>query len=161
MPCLAEISSVVLYFCDFVSMSFWKRARHFIWRNMTLFIQGSSVQILVEISPVVLERRILKVSQCIAIFCYMYYLPLKKVCLFVSSNLNFLYFTVICVKFSFNWLSGSGEDKYWKVLTDGRMTEDRWSEKLTWAFSSGELKQTISQIVLVSIILKTEVPFLF
>ena len=32
--------------------------------------------------------------------------------------------------------------KMWKVYrqTDRQTTEDRWSEKLTWAFSSGELK---------------------
>ena len=129
MPFLAEISPVVLYFCDFVSMSFWKRARHFICRNMTLFIQGSSVQILVEISPVVLERRILKVSQCIAIFCY--YLPLKKVCPFVSSNLNYLFFIILCVKLSWNWLSVLEKKK--KILKTlprdfyGRRTGDQKS----------------------------------
>ena len=29
-------------------------------------------------------------------------------------------------------------------LTDGQKTDDRWSEKLTWAFSSGELKEPVN-----------------
>ena len=43
----------------------------------------------------------------------------------------------------FNWPSGSGEeDENVKSLqtNDRQTTDDRWSEKLTWAFSSGELK---------------------
>ena len=58
---------------------------------------------------------------------------------------------MLCAKFGWNWPSGSEEeDEHVKSLqtdrqTDGRMdgqtaADDRWSEKLTWAFSSGELK---------------------
>ena len=40
--------------------------------------------------------------------------------------------------------------KMWKVYrrTDRQTTDDRWSEKLTWAFSSGELKTIQWEIVI-------------
>ena len=57
---------------------------------------------------------------------------------------------MLCAKIGWNWPSGSGEeDEHVKSLqadgrtdgqTDRQTTDDRWSEKLTWAFSSGELK---------------------
>ena len=53
---------------------------------------------------------------------------------------------MLCAKFGWNWPSGSWEeDENGKSLqtggqTDRRTTDDRRSEKLTWAFSSGELK---------------------
>ena len=77
---------------------------------------------------------------------------------FIWTNLNPLHPKMLCVKFSWNWLSGSWEEvENWKSLqtdgqTDGRtdgqtdrqtdrqMTDGRQSEKLTWAFSSGDLK---------------------
>ena len=63
---------------------------------------------------------------------------------------------MLCAKFGWNWPSGSGEevenvkslqtDRQTDGQTDGQTdrqtTNDRWSEKLTWAFSSGELKIT-------------------
>ena len=57
------------------------------------------------------------------------------------TNLNPLHPRMLCAKFSWNWLSGSREDGNVKSLrTDRQTTDERWSEKLTWAFSSGELK---------------------
>ena len=53
---------------------------------------------------------------------------------------------MLCAKIGWNWPSGAGEeDENVKSLqtdgqTDRQTTDDRWSEKLTWAFSSGELK---------------------
>ena len=65
---------------------------------------------------------------------------------------------MLCAKFGWNWSSGSGEedenvkslqtDRQTDRQTDGRTDgqtdrqtpDDSWSEKLTWAFSSGELK---------------------
>ena len=47
---------------------------------------------------------------------------------------------ILCAKFGWNGPSGSGEDKNVKSLRTGKQTDDRRSEKLTWALSSGELK---------------------
>ena len=72
--------------------------------------------------------------------------PWKRAGPFIWTNLNPLHPSMLCAKFGWNWPSGSGEeDENVKSLqTDGRTdretTDDRWSEKLTWAFSSGELK---------------------
>ena len=62
---------------------------------------------------------------------------------------------MLCTKFGWNWPSGPGEEdeNVKRLQTDGRTdgrtdrqrTDDRWSEKLTWAFSSGELKNYWSQ----------------
>ena len=78
----------------------------FIWTNLNHLHQGCFVPSLVQIGPVVLEKKM----------------------------------------------------KMWKVYrqtdgpTDRQTTDDRWSEKLTWAFSSGELKwltliYTLTQII--------------
>ena len=56
---------------------------------------------------------------------------------------------MLCAKFGWNWPSGSGEeDENVKSLQQRqrqwqrrrRTTDKFWSEKLTWAFGSGELK---------------------
>ena len=80
--------------------------------------------------------------------------PWKRAWPFIWTNLNPLHPRMLCAKFGWNWPSSSGEedenvkslqtDRQTDRWTDGRMdgqtTDDRWSEKLTWAFSSGELK---------------------
>ena len=51
---------------------------------------------------------------------------------------------MLCAMFGWNWSCGSGEEdenmKNLGQLQRLRQTMDKWSEKLTWAFSSGELK---------------------
>ena len=61
---------------------------------------------------------------------------------FIWTNLNPLHPRVLCTKFGWNWPSGSGEeDEDVKSSRQRRRTMDKfWSEKLTWAFGSGELK---------------------
>ena len=68
---------------------------------------------------------------------------------FISSNLNPLQPRMLCAQFGWNWPSGSGEEynvkSLWQQQRQGgqqRWTTDiLWSEKLTWTFSSGELKR--------------------
>ena len=84
--------------------------------------------------------------------------PWKRAGPFIWTNLNPLHPRMLCAKFGWNWPSGSGEDENVKSLqtdrqtdrktdrrtdggTDRQTPDDRWSEKLTWAFSSGELKR--------------------
>ena len=57
---------------------------------------------------------------------------------------------MLCAKFGWNWPSGSGEeDENVKSLRQRqrqqrrRTTDKFWSEKLTWAFGSGELKMNL------------------
>ena len=48
---------------------------------------------------------------------------------------------MLCAKFGWNCPCGSGEeDENVKSLQTDRWTDNRWLEKLIWAFSSGELK---------------------
>ena len=75
------------------------------------------------------------------------YLPLKKG---MALHLNKLESTspwVLCAKFGWNWPSGSWEEDeiviQKRLQTDGQM-DNRRSEKLTWAISSGELKSDCS-----------------
>ena len=84
--------------------------------------------------------------------------PWKRAGPFNWTNLNPRYPRMICAKFSWNWPSGSGQEDFvlesplpkdalcqiWLKLAQWflkrRWKFERWSEKLTWAFSSGELK---------------------
>ena len=70
-------------------------------------------------------------------------------------NLNSLYPRMHCAKFAWNWPSGSGEeDENVKSLSQRqrprrqrRTTDKLWSEKLTWAFSSGKLKRVKDKLI--------------
>ena len=64
-------------FCYFVITSPWKRTWSFIWINWIPFTQGWLLPSLVEIGPVVLEKKIFKFVQCI--FAISYLSPLEKV----------------------------------------------------------------------------------
>ena len=75
--------------------------------------------------------------------------PWKKAGRFFWTNLNSLHSMMLCAKFGWNWPSCSGEeDENVKSLRQRRRqrrqrrrTADKfWSEKLTRAFGSGELK---------------------
>ena len=80
--------------------------------------------------------------------------PWKRARPFIWTNLNPLHPRMLCGKFGWNWPGGSGEeDENVKSLRrqrqqqqqqrqrrQRRTTDKFWSEKLTWAFGSGELK---------------------
>ena len=76
--------------------------------------------------------------------------PWKKAWPFIWTNLNPLHQRMLCAKIGLNLSSGSGEeDKNVKSLRQQRRrrqqrrTMDKfWSEKLSWALGSGELKTT-------------------
>ena len=80
--------------------------------------------------------------------------PWKRAGPSIWTNLNPLHPGILCAKFGWNWPSGSGEeDENVKSLqTDRQTTHDRWSEKLTWAFSSGELKKIYSSKIILFLI---------
>ena len=74
------------------------------------------------------------------------YLPLEKGGALHLNKLDPLHPRMHCAKLGWNLPSGSGEgDENVKSLQQrqrqrGRTTNKFWSEKLTWAFGSGELK---------------------
>ena len=89
-------------------------------------------------------------------FCYFIIIsPWKSAGPIMWTNLNPLHPRMLCAMFGWNWLRGFWIRR-WKCekFTDGRMdrqtdrrtdrrTEGQWTtDKLTWAFSSGELKTT-------------------
>ena len=96
--------------------------------------------------------------------------PSKRVEPFIWTNLNPLHPRMLCAKFGWNWLSGHGsgeEDEYMKSLRQQRQrlqrlqrrqrrqrrtTDKFWSEKLTWAFGSGELKTGILKVLVVNLL---------
>ena len=75
------------------------------------FTQGCFVQRLVEIGPVVLEKKILKFRQCIFAICVIIS-PWKRAGLFIWTNLNPLHPRMLCAKFSWNRPSGSWEEDF-------------------------------------------------
>ena len=80
-------------------------------------------------------------------------LPWKRAGPFIWRNLNLLHPRMLCAKFGWNWPSGSWEEvkNRESLQTDrqtDRQTDDgrKGSEKLSWAFSSGELKTQLAHI---------------
>ena len=78
------------------------------------------------------------------------YLPLgkDKALHFNKPESNPLHPRMLFAKFGWNWTSGSGEEdengeslRHWQRQRRRRSTDKFWSEKLTWAFGSGELKR--------------------
>jgi hypothetical protein len=66
--------------------------------------------------------------------------PLTRTWSFIWTILNPLYLRIICANFGYNWSSSSGEEVENVCLTDRRMMDNGRLVKLTWDFSSGELK---------------------
>ena len=70
------------------------------------FIQGCSVLCLVEIGPVVLEKKILITFNMILHFFYMYYHPWKKAWHFIWIDMNSLHPRMLSAIFCRKWPSG-------------------------------------------------------
>ena len=120
-----------MYFHYFIIISPRKRAGPFIWTNLNPlhprmlcakfgwnWLSGSG------------EEDFLIMSMYLHYFVIIS--PWKRAGPFIWRNLNPLHPRMLCAKFGWNWLSGSGgEDKNVYRQTDGQTTDDRWSEKLT------------------------------
>ena len=86
-------------------------------------------------------------------FCFFIIIsPWKRAWPFICINLNPLNPRMLFAKFGWNWPTGSGEEdenvKNLRQQQQGRQqqtTDKLWSEKLTWAFASGELKRTYEE----------------
>ena len=97
-------------------------------------------------------------------FCYFVIIsPWKRAGPFICTNvnLNHLHPRMHCAKFGWNWLSGSGEeDENVKSLRQQqrqrrRTTNKFWSERLTWAKASSELKMKNFFLTIVRISLQS------
>ena len=129
------------YFCIFVIISPLKRTCPFIWTNLnSLHPRMICTKFDRNWSSGSGEEDFLNF---LVYFCFFAIIsPCRKALPFIWTKLNPLAPRMICSKFGWNWPSGSGEEvENVKVYrqTD-RQTDDGRSEKLTWAFSSGELK---------------------
>ena len=84
----------------------------------------------------------------------------SSLCDSIWTNLNPLHPRMLCTMFGWNWPSGSGEEdanvkSLWqrqrrrqrRQRKRRRTTDKFWSEKLTWAFGSGELKRNNKQTI--------------
>ena len=75
--------------------------------------------------------------------------PCKRAWSFIWRDLNPLYPRMLCANFGWNWLSGSGEEKYemFTVTTTPTTTDKFLSDKLTWALVSGELIKNTEYVI--------------
>ena len=91
--------------------TFWEFNGSYFKQSLIHFTQGCFVPNLVEIGPVVLEKKFFKISSM-----YIYYFvivsPLKSVWPFVWTNLNPLHPRNHRAKFGLNWPSGYGEKDF-------------------------------------------------
>ena len=73
--------------------------------------------------------------------------PWKRAWPLICTNLNSIHLRMLSVKYGWKWSSCSGEEDE-NVKVYRRTMDNRQSEKLNWAFSSGELKKdkTIKKI---------------
>ena len=141
-----------MFFHNFVIISPWKRAGPFIWTNLNpLYWKMLCAKFGWNWPSGSVEEDFLNLSIYLSNFVIIS--PWKRTCPFICTNLNPLHPRMLCVKFGWNWLSASGEeDENVKSLRRGQWqrpqqqkqrqqtTDKIWSEKLTWALGSGELK---------------------
>ena len=82
-----------------------------------------------------LRRGFFKFRKCI-FFYFVTISPWKRTGPFIWTNLSPLRPRMLWAKFGWNWPSGSGEED-----ENVKMWKKNWSEQLTWAFGSGEVKK--------------------
>ena len=108
--------------------------------------KGCFVPSLVEIDPVVLEKKFFKFHKCFSVILIWNYLPLEKG---RSLYLNKLESPSPRDALCQVWLKLAlwFWRRRWKCekMTTMTTTDNFWSEKLTCAFSSGELKKVVNQ----------------
>ena len=101
-------------------------------------------QVWLKLTQWFLRRRFLNFVNVFHYFIISSISPLKRVWPFIWTNFKSLHPRMLCAKLSWNWSASREKDENMKRLqTDGqtdRRTDNRRSKKLTWAFSSGEIK---------------------
>ena len=89
--------------------------RFFIWTNLNPFHPRCFVPSLVEIGSVVLEKKIISISS-IYFHYFVIISPWKRAGPIFWTNLNPLHPRMLCAKFGWNWLCGSGEEDFLIML---------------------------------------------
>ena len=132
---LLNFVDVLPLFCYYLPLV--KSRALYLKKKCILFTWECFVAGFVKIGPVVLEKDF---SISSMYYCYFIIIsPCKRAWPFIWTNLNPTHPRMLYVKFDWNWPSGSGEE--FLIFPQCIQTLDkRWSEKLTLAFSSGELK---------------------
>ena len=104
------------------------------------FTQGCFVQILVKIGQVVQKKDIFELRQCIFTISLLSRLENGHGFWFLWTNLNPIHPRMLCLKFGWNWPSGSGEDdenvksdRQWQTTDKFRSGNTRLSLRLSWA----------------------------
>ena len=106
------------------------------------FTKRYFVQSLVDIGQVALEKNIFKYCQWI--FTILQLSPQDPS---LEKKLNPLHPKMLCAKFGWNWLSGSGEDENVKSQQWQRTIDRFWSEKLSWNLKLRWAKNRREQIM--------------
>ena len=94
--------------------------------------ENALCQVWLKLAQLFWRKRFLNFVNIFSLLCY--YLPLEKSMVLCLKNLNPLYPRMLCAKFGWNWPSEKCKKSMIKK-------EKLCSEKLTWAFGSGELKK--------------------
>ena len=130
-----------MYFCYFVIIFPKKRAWPFIWTNLNLLHPRMLCAKFGWNWPSGFWRRGFFLNSVNVFSLFRNYLPLEKG--------EALHPRMLFAKFGWNWTSGSGEEdenvkslRHWQRQRRRRSTDKFWSEELTWAFGSGELKRS-------------------
>ena len=105
------------------------------WKGV---IQWLSKQSLVPIGPVVSEMKIFKISSPFFIFSNSDHVGWRSG--LPDTILEGDHLRTIPPKFGLKWPSGF-RGEYFLVIVDGRTTDAKWWQKLTWPFGLGELKK--------------------
>ena len=138
-----------MYFRYFVIISPWKRGGgHSFEQTWIAFTQGCFVPSLVEIGPVVLEKKILKFRLCIFTILKLSRFGKGRGPSFEQTWIPFTQGCFVPRLVEIGPVVIEKKMKMWKVYgrTDRQTTDDRWSEKLTSAFSLGELKTQLCSV---------------
>ena len=94
----------------------WELNVSFFFKSWIPFSQGCFAPSLVEIGPMVLEKKILKCCQHILLFIDKYNYHSEKGVTLHLNKLKSLHWRVLFAQFGWNWCSDSGEIEWmWKV----------------------------------------------
>ena len=142
MPCSVDIGPMILLFSFYLYtiISPWKRAWPFVWTDIgSLYPRRLCHQFvsLVEIGPVVLEKKMFIFRQCILAISISPPLGKGRGPSF-EQTLHPQHPRMLCAKLvEIGWMVREKKVNMWKVY---RQADDMRSEKLTWALSSAQLR---------------------